>query len=118
MTARNLDRLFKPQSVALIGASDRPTSATFGSAVNPPSARRVAGFSSIEVRVPVGTKLPTAVIFAPLPTDNAAVAPGCVLLHDGVLRELQAISDSGDPRRRQRGRRGLVPNQRGRREVA
>jgi uncharacterized protein YacL len=32
---------------------------------------------------------------------------GTVLLHDGVLRELQAISDSGDPRRRQRGRRGL-----------
>ena len=32
---------------------------------------------------------------------------GTVLLHDGVLRELQAISDSSDPRRRQRGRRGL-----------
>jgi uncharacterized protein YacL len=32
---------------------------------------------------------------------------GTVLLHEGVLRELQAISDSGDPRRRQRGRRGL-----------
>ena len=32
---------------------------------------------------------------------------GTVLLHDGVLRELQAISDSCDPRRRTRGRRGL-----------
>jgi uncharacterized protein YacL len=32
---------------------------------------------------------------------------GTVLLHDGVLRELQAISDSSDPRRRTRGRRGL-----------
>jgi uncharacterized protein YacL len=32
---------------------------------------------------------------------------GTMLLHDGVLRELQAISDSSDPRRRQRGRRGL-----------
>jgi uncharacterized protein YacL len=32
---------------------------------------------------------------------------GTVLLHDGVLRELQAISDASDPRRRQRGRRGL-----------
>ncbi len=32
---------------------------------------------------------------------------GTVLLHDGVLRELQAIADSSDPRRRQRGRRGL-----------
>jgi uncharacterized protein YacL len=32
---------------------------------------------------------------------------GTVLLHDGVLRELQAISDSSDPRRRGRGRRGL-----------
>jgi len=28
-------------------------------------------------------------------------------LHEGVLRELQAISDSSDPRRRTRGRRGL-----------
>ena len=32
---------------------------------------------------------------------------GTVLLHDGVLRELQAVSDSSDPNRRQRGRRGL-----------
>ena len=32
---------------------------------------------------------------------------GTILLHDGVLRELQAISDSSDPRRRTRGRRGL-----------
>jgi len=32
---------------------------------------------------------------------------GTVLLHDGVLRELQAISDSSDPSRRTRGRRGL-----------
>jgi uncharacterized protein YacL len=32
---------------------------------------------------------------------------GTVLLHDGVLRELQAIADSSDPRRRGRGRRGL-----------
>ncbi len=32
---------------------------------------------------------------------------GTVLLHEGVLRELQAISDSSDPRRRTRGRRGL-----------
>jgi len=32
---------------------------------------------------------------------------GTVLLHDGVLRELQAISDTSDPRRRARGRRGL-----------
>jgi uncharacterized protein YacL len=32
---------------------------------------------------------------------------GTVLLHDGVLRELQAISDSSDPARRSRGRRGL-----------
>ncbi|HEY7666622.1 MAG TPA: TRAM domain-containing protein [Actinomycetota bacterium] len=32
---------------------------------------------------------------------------GTVLLHDGVLRELQAIADSSDPRRRTRGRRGL-----------
>ena len=32
---------------------------------------------------------------------------GTVLLHDGVLRELQAISDSRDASRRQRGRRGL-----------
>jgi uncharacterized protein YacL len=32
---------------------------------------------------------------------------GTVLLHDGVLRELQAISDTSDPQRRARGRRGL-----------
>lgn len=32
---------------------------------------------------------------------------GTVLLHDGVLRELQAIADASDPRRRTRGRRGL-----------
>lgn len=32
---------------------------------------------------------------------------GTILLHDGVLRELQAISDSSDPGRRTRGRRGL-----------
>jgi uncharacterized protein YacL len=32
---------------------------------------------------------------------------GTILLHDGVLRELQAISDSSDPGRRARGRRGL-----------
>ena len=32
---------------------------------------------------------------------------GTILLHDGVLRELQAISDSSDPSRRTRGRRGL-----------
>jgi uncharacterized protein YacL len=32
---------------------------------------------------------------------------GTVLLHEGVLRELQAISDSSDPNRRSRGRRGL-----------
>jgi uncharacterized protein YacL len=32
---------------------------------------------------------------------------GTVLIHDGVLRELQAISDSSDPGRRTRGRRGL-----------
>jgi uncharacterized protein YacL len=32
---------------------------------------------------------------------------GTILLHDGVLRELQAISDSSDPTRRSRGRRGL-----------
>jgi uncharacterized protein YacL len=32
---------------------------------------------------------------------------GTLLLHDGVLRELQAIADSSDPRRRTRGRRGL-----------
>jgi uncharacterized protein YacL len=32
---------------------------------------------------------------------------GTLLLHEGVLRELQAISDSSDPGRRTRGRRGL-----------
>jgi uncharacterized protein YacL len=32
---------------------------------------------------------------------------GTVLLHDGVLRELQAIADSSDAHRRGRGRRGL-----------
>jgi uncharacterized protein YacL len=32
---------------------------------------------------------------------------GTVLLHDGVLRELQAIADTSDPQRRARGRRGL-----------
>jgi uncharacterized protein YacL len=32
---------------------------------------------------------------------------GTFLLHDGVLGELQAISDSSDPGRRRRGRRGL-----------
>ncbi|HSL11094.1 MAG TPA: PIN domain nuclease [Actinomycetota bacterium] len=32
---------------------------------------------------------------------------GTVLLHEGVLRELQAISDTSDPQRRARGRRGL-----------
>ena len=32
---------------------------------------------------------------------------GTLLLHDGVLRELQAIADTSDPRRRARGRRGL-----------
>ena len=32
---------------------------------------------------------------------------GTILLHDGVLRELQTISDSSDPGRRTRGRRGL-----------
>ncbi len=32
---------------------------------------------------------------------------GTILLHEGVLRELQAISDSSDPGRRARGRRGL-----------
>jgi uncharacterized protein YacL len=32
---------------------------------------------------------------------------GTVLLHEGVLRELQSIADSSDPGRRTRGRRGL-----------
>jgi len=32
---------------------------------------------------------------------------GTVLLHEGVLKELQAIADSSDRRRRARGRRGL-----------
>ena len=32
---------------------------------------------------------------------------GTILLHEGVLRELQAISDASDPHRRGRGRRGL-----------
>ena len=32
---------------------------------------------------------------------------GTILLHEGVLHELQAISDSSDPGRRARGRRGL-----------
>jgi len=32
---------------------------------------------------------------------------GTVLLHSGVLYELQTIADSSDPKRRQRGRRGL-----------
>jgi uncharacterized protein YacL len=32
---------------------------------------------------------------------------GTVLLHEGVLKELQSISDSSDPSRRTRGRRGL-----------
>ena len=32
---------------------------------------------------------------------------GTILLHDGVLRELQSISDASDPHRRTRGRRGL-----------
>ncbi|MBI3648037.1 MAG: TRAM domain-containing protein [Actinobacteria bacterium] len=32
---------------------------------------------------------------------------GTLLLHEGVLRELQTIADSSDPRRRTRGRRGL-----------
>jgi uncharacterized protein YacL len=32
---------------------------------------------------------------------------GPLLLHEGVLRELQSIADSSDPRRRARGRRGL-----------
>jgi uncharacterized protein YacL len=32
---------------------------------------------------------------------------GTILLHEGVLKELQAISDSSDPKRRTRGRRGL-----------
>jgi uncharacterized protein YacL len=40
------------------------------------------------------------------PTSSRPVYP-TVLLHEGVLRELQAISDSSDPRRRTRGRRGL-----------
>jgi len=30
-----------------------------------------------------------------------------MLVHEGVLRELQAIADSSDPQRRTRGRRGL-----------
>jgi uncharacterized protein YacL len=32
---------------------------------------------------------------------------GTILLHEGVLHELQTISDSSDPHRRSRGRRGL-----------
>ena len=32
---------------------------------------------------------------------------GDVLIHSGVLRELQAIADTSDPKRRARGRRGL-----------
>ncbi len=32
---------------------------------------------------------------------------GTILLHEGVLAELQAIADSSDPNRRTRGRRGL-----------
>jgi uncharacterized protein YacL len=32
---------------------------------------------------------------------------GTLLVHDGVLRELQSIADSSDPQRRTRGRRGL-----------
>src|SRR5262245_57070582 len=32
---------------------------------------------------------------------------GTILLHEGVVKELQAISDSSDPHRRTRGRRGL-----------
>jgi hypothetical protein len=63
-----------------IAASDRPTSATFGSAVNPPPDRRVAAISSLEVRVPVGTRLPTAVIFASAVADaerpKAAIVVG------------------------------------------
>ena len=32
---------------------------------------------------------------------------GTLLVHEGVLKELQAIADSSDPQRRNRGRRGL-----------
>lgn len=32
---------------------------------------------------------------------------GTLLVHDGVLKELQAIADASDPQRRTRGRRGL-----------
>ncbi|MEO8293357.1 MAG: TRAM domain-containing protein [Actinomycetota bacterium] len=38
---------------------------------------------------------------------NTGFISGTLLLHDGVLRELQAIADSSDHRRRARGRRGL-----------
>jgi uncharacterized protein YacL len=38
---------------------------------------------------------------------NTGFITGTLLLHDGVLRELQAIADSSDHRRRARGRRGL-----------
>ncbi|MEX2274087.1 MAG: PIN domain nuclease [Actinomycetota bacterium] len=38
---------------------------------------------------------------------NTGFVSGTLLLHEGVLRELQAISDSSDPRRRTRGRQGL-----------
>ena len=38
---------------------------------------------------------------------NTGFITGTLLLHDGVLRELQAIADSSDVRRRTRGRRGL-----------
>ena len=38
---------------------------------------------------------------------NTGFITGTLLLHDGVLRELQSIADASDHRRRARGRRGL-----------
>jgi uncharacterized protein YacL len=38
---------------------------------------------------------------------NTGFLTGDVLIHDAVLRELQQIADSSDPKRRGRGRRGL-----------
>jgi uncharacterized protein YacL len=38
---------------------------------------------------------------------NTGFLSGDLLIHTGVLRELQTIADSSDPKRRSRGRRGL-----------
>lgn len=65
---------------------------------------RVAGLGRSEVNV-----IDTSVLIDGRVADLASTGflSGTLLIHSGVLQELQTIADSSDPNRRTRGRRGL-----------